>query len=160
MSLSSKHLLAGLLWCALLGLLYLFMSSQIRPKLVTPDGSDREIVIPRSRDTHFYVAGRIDGHAVAFMVDTGASTVVVSQSVATRLNLPRGQFVMMNTAGGIAQCEEVTGRTIMLGGITIHNVRVLVAPNMKEEALLGQNVLRHLDVVQTAERMTLRARPR
>jgi aspartyl protease family protein len=118
--------------------------------------SGGEIVIPRSRDGHYYVAGAINGQAVTFLVDTGASTVSINSALARRLGLPRGRPVAIGTAGGMAQGEEIAGQTVSLGGLTVRDVRIVALAGLPGEALLGQNVLRHLEVVQSDERMTLR----
>jgi len=154
-NLPGKHYLAALVWIVLFGIAYVVIDAQLQPKVATAE-SGGEIVIPRSRDGHFYVAGRINGQPVTFMVDTGASSVSVNSALAGRLGLPRGRPVAIGTAGGMTQGEEVIGQAVMLGGITVREVRIIVLAGMPGEALLGQNVLRHLEVVQTAERMVLR----
>jgi len=157
-NLPGKHYLAALVWIALFGIAYMVIDAQLQPKVATAE-SGGEIVIPRSRDGHFYVAGKINGEPVTFMVDTGASTVSVNSALAGRLGLPRGRPVAVGTAGGMTQGEEVTGQTVSLGGLAVRDVRIIVLAGMPGEALLGQNVLRHLEVVQTAERMVLRRKP-
>lgn len=157
-SLASKHYWAALVWIVLFGIAYVVIDAELQPKVATVT-SGGEIVIPRSRDGHFYVAGAINGQPVTFLVDTGASTVSVKSALARRLGLPSGRPVAIGTAGGMVQGEEITGQTVSLGGITVREVRVVVLPDMPGEALLGQNVLRHLEVVQTAERMILRRKP-
>lgn len=158
MNLAGKHYIAALVWIVLFGIAYVVIDAQLQPKVATAE-SGGEIVIPRSRDGHFYVAGQINGQPVTFMVDTGASTVSVNSALAGRLGLPRGRPVAIGTAGGMTQGEEVTGQAVSLGGIMVRDVRVVVLAGMPGEALLGQNVLRHLEVVQTAERMVLRRKP-
>lgn len=154
-----KHIIAGVIWCALLGVAYLVMDSQMKPKVATVQGAATEIVIPRSRDGHFYVAGSIGGKPVTFLVDTGASMVAVSKAVASGIGLPDGNATMVTTAGGRIAAEEVAGQRIMVGGIAINKARVLVLPGAAPEALLGQNVLRYMEINQSAERMILRAKP-
>lgn len=159
MSLPGKHYVAALIWIALLAAIYVVIDARLQPKVATATGASTEISIPRSRDGHFYVAGKINGQAVAFMVDTGASTVAVSRVTARRLGLPPGRAVAVGTAGGMVRGEEVAGQALALGGIVVRDVRILVLPDMPGEALLGQNVLRHLVVEQSAGAMVLRARP-
>lgn len=156
-SLSGKHYIAGIVWSVLLGIVYVVIDGQMKPKVATAT-SETEIVIPRSRDGHFYVAGSINGQSVTFMVDTGASTVSVSEKLARRIGLPRGRPVTVGTGNGMTQGEEITGQTVAIGGITIHRARIITLPNLPGEALLGQNVLRHIEVIQTSDRMTLRAK--
>jgi aspartyl protease family protein len=151
--------LAALLWFGLIGVFYLLFADHQAPKVATPAGTAAEVAIERSRDGHYYVAGAINGQAVTFMVDTGASVVAVSRTVAERIGLPRGRAVVIGTAGGQALGEELTEQTISIGRITVHRARIMVLERMSNEALLGQNVLRHLEVVQAEGRMTLRAKP-
>lgn len=158
MSLAGNHYLAALVWIVLFGIAYVVIDAELQPKVATAESAG-EIVIPRSRDGHFYVAGQINGQPVTFLVDTGASTVSINSALAGRLGLPRGRPVAIGTAGGMTQGEEVTGQTVSLGGIMVRDVRVVVLAGMPGEALLGQNVLRHLEVIQTAERMVLRRKP-
>lgn len=115
MNRTGKHYLAALVWVALFGIAYVVIDAQLQPK-VAQVGSGGEIVIPRSRDGHFYVAGQINGQPVTFLVDTGASAVSVKSGLAGRLGLPRGRPVAIGTAAGITQGEEVTGQTVTLGG--------------------------------------------
>lgn len=157
MNLAGKHYFAALIWCALLGIAYVVIDYQIRPKVAVAV-TETVIDIPRSRDGHYYVAGTINGQAVTFLVDTGASTVSVNSAVARRIGLSGGHPVNIGTAGGVSLGHEITGQTVTLGGITIRDVRVVVLSGMPGDALLGQNVLRHLDVVQSSDRMTLRAK--
>lgn len=158
MSFAAKNLLAALAWGALVGAFYLIFAGHSAPKVATPAGGVREVAIERSRDGHFYVAGAIGGQTVTFLVDTGASTVAVSRRTADRLGLPRGRPVSIGTAGGATIGEEIDGQTVSLGGIVVNRVRVVVLDRLANEALLGQNVLRHLEVVQTEGRLVLRAK--
>jgi aspartyl protease family protein len=156
-SLAGKHYIAALIWVALLGIAYVVIDGQIKPKVATAV-NETVIDIPRSRDGHYYIAGTINAQAVTFLVDTGASTVAINADVARRIGLSGGRPVNIGTAGGVSMGREVTGQTVTLGGITIRDIRIVVLPGMPGEALLGQNVLRHLDVVQSSDRMTLRAK--
>lgn len=154
-SLAGKHYLAALVWIVLFGVAYVVIDAQLQPKVARVE-SGGDMVIPRSRDGHFYVAGKINGQSVTFLVDTGASAVSINSALAGRLGLPRGRPVAIGTAGGMAQGEEILGQVVSLGGITVRDVRLVVLAGMPGEALLGQNVLRHLEILQTADRMILR----
>jgi aspartyl protease family protein len=159
MNLASKHYVAGIVWCILFGIFYYIIDGQIEPKVGVAAQGAASIEIPRSMNGHFYVAGAINGQAVTFMVDTGASTVAIGAKMAERLNLPRGRPTTLQTANGLARAEETQAGELSLGDIVVRDVRVMVMANLGTEALLGQNVLRHLEVIQTAEKMLLKAKP-
>jgi aspartyl protease family protein len=156
LNLSSKHYLAAIIWCALIGVTYLVMDRVIAPKVVKVT-MEREIRVPRSHDGHFYIAGTINNQPVEFLVDTGATTTAVSAEMARKIGLARGQQITVHTANGTTQGEESSDNTIVLGGITISGVNVITLSNMDGYALLGQNVLNHLQITQTPEGMVLRA---
>jgi aspartyl protease family protein len=157
LSLPTKHFMAAIVWVALFAGVYFVIDATQRPKVATVIGNN-EIQSPRSRDGHFYVPGAINGQPVTFMVDTGASTVSVGYQHAQRLGLPRGRQVMVGTANGYTQAEEVLAQTVSVGDILIRDVRIVILPNNSGEPLLGQNVLKHLDILQSQELMTLKPR--
>ena len=156
MNLSSKHFFAAVVWCALLGVGYLAIHHAIEPK-VAKVTMEKEIRIPRSHDGHFYIAGSINNQPVEFLVDTGATTTAVSVALAKKIGLSSGHPVTVRTANGVTQGERSSDNTIALGGIVVHRVSVIVLANLDGYALLGQNVLRHLQITQTPDGMILRA---
>ena len=79
-----------LFWLALMGALYLGFDQVERRQqasYVAHEGSDGELVIPRGPDGHFRVAGRVNGQPVEFLIDTGASSVTVSEAFARAAGL-------------------------------------------------------------------------
>ncbi len=150
-----------LFWIALAVVAYFGMDALIKPKVasvnVVTDGT-REIVIPRSRNGHYYVAGTINEHATTFMVDTGASSVAIDPQVARAAGLPKGLASTFNTAAGETQGETVLGQSVSIGGFRLNNLRIAVIDGVGEYGLLGQNFLRHVDVLQSGSEMKLRVR--
>jgi aspartyl protease family protein len=156
------HTGALVAWFALCGAFYVFFDSQQKPKVAVASGLDQargEIVIPRSRDGHYYVAGSIQGHPVTFMVDTGATTVVVAERFARKAGLPAGRRTRFETAGGTVSGETVSGMTVEAAGIEVSGISVGVGLQMDDDvALLGQNFLRRVEMVQSGDQMILRIR--
>jgi aspartyl protease family protein len=150
-----QHYAAGLIWIALMGLCYLYFESRARPAASLTHGG--EISIPRSPDGHFYVSGTINAMPVNFLVDTGASSVSVSREQALRMGLSHGHAAEFATAGGVVQGEIFDNVTVAIGGLRVEGLRVGSVPNMGAEALLGQNFLRHLEVLIRGDALVLRA---
>ena len=97
-------------WLLLAGLAYAIFDAVVSPNVasaVAVDGSG-EVLIDRSYDQHFYVAGAINGHPVTFMVDTGASVVSVSADLARKIGLPAGAPAVFETFGG-----RIAGRMVV-----------------------------------------------
>ncbi len=119
-----------------------------------------ELVIPRSRDGHFYVPGEINHVRVNFMVDTGASSVAISAATARQAGLPEGTPITLRTANGEREGFMVQNVPVKAGHLTRNDVRVTTGLRMDEpdDALLGQSFLRHYDVRIDGNRMVLSAR--
>lgn len=152
-----------LFWISLAVVAYFGMNALTAPRIAsvtTGNNGALEIVIPRSGNGHYYVAGAINGHATTFMVDTGATTVAVDPQFARAAGLPKGYPATFGTAGGDAQGENVPRQSVTVGTLHIDDVTIAVIDGVGEVALLGQNILRHLDVTQSGDRMILRGKIR
>lgn len=148
-------------WLLLAGVGYLAIDTVIAPKVasaVIVDGTGT-VVIDRSYDQHFYVAGSINGHPVTFMVDTGASVVSVSEDLAGKIGLGGGTPAAFDTFGGRVAGRMVPDASVSAGGIRVDGLRVGVGATGRQ-ALLGQNFLNKVELNQTADRMMLRASAR
>ena len=144
-------------WLLLAGLAYAISDAIVSPRVASAvaGGASEEVVIDRSYDQHFYVAGAINGHPVTFMVDTGASVVSVSADLARKIGLPAGARAVFETFGGRVAGRMVPNATVEAGGIRVEGIRVGVG-TAGPQALLGQYFLNKVELTQTAERMTLR----
>lgn len=145
------------IWVVIFSIVYLFFNAQQEPKIaIVKNGlAIGEVVIPRSLDGHYYVRGSINGYPVDFMVDTGASVVSISKELSRKANLPNGVSANFSTAGGVVPGEIVSGQTIEAGGIIVNGLSVSVGIQ-GDVALLGQNFLRRVDVIQSKDTMTLK----
>lgn len=157
------HITALILWLVIFGVVYWFLDAKMQPQVATVTSLEMargEVIISRSRDGHYYVGGAINGRPLTFMVDTGASTVVVSADLAAKIGMVRGVPTQFKTAGGMVWGETVPDQTIEAGGIQLKGLRVGVVPQMdqRDYALLGQNFLRHIDVIQSGDQMVLRVK--
>jgi len=80
-----------------------------------------------------------------FLIDTGASDVLIPQSVADRLGLqtgPEARTKRYSTANGTVEHPVVMLRTVSLGEASVENVPASVSPSM-EVGLLGLSFFNH-----------------
>ena len=155
------NILYLLFWISLVVVAYFGMNALIAPKIAkvaVANNGALEIVIPRSRNGHYFVEGAINGHPITFMVDTGATTVAIDARVARAAGLPKGYVATFGTASGPAQGENVPRQSVTVGGLRIDDVTIAVIDGVGEVGLLGQNILRHLDVTQSGDQMILRTK--
>lgn len=103
----------------------------------------REIVIPVGAGGHFTTDGAINGQAVRFMVDTGATLVSLSRAEATRLGLDlRGaRAVRTQTAAGVAPAQMLPLQRVRVGEIEVYDVMALVTEAPLPYILLGNSFL-------------------
>lgn len=156
---TSRHLAFLVGWLVLMGALYLAFERFLAPPqaVVTASG---ELRIPRARDGHFYIAGTVNGQPVEFLVDTGASTVVVSEELARKAGLSGGTPTVFQTANGAIQGRTVPGVAVTAGPLSVSSVRVGVGlvGGKSGQGLLGQNFLARFNVSITQNEMVLRPR--
>lgn len=136
------HLGVLAFWLVVMGVVYLAMSHYMKPKpvVVTASGA---LKIPRARDGHFYVDGSVNGRPITFMVDTGASTVSVSESFAAAAGLGEGEPVVFRTANGERKGRIVRGIPVSVGPLSVSGVKVGVGLQglPDGQGLLGQSFL-------------------
>lgn len=122
--------------------------------------SSGDLVIPRQRDGHFHVDGEVNHQPVRFLVDTGASHVSVSQMLADQAGLPSGQSITLHTANGQRTGQLVRNVPVRAGHLVLNDASVTVGLSglRPEQALLGQNFLKHFDVEIRRDEMVLRQR--
>jgi aspartyl protease family protein len=146
-------------WIVVTGVLYVLVTQYLKPKPATITAQG-ELVIPKSRDGHFYAAGTVNGRAVTFMVDTGASSVVISEQFARRAGVADGVPTTFHTANGNLQGRTVPDVPVTVGPIQVSGVRVGVGMvgGDEDDALLGQSFLSKFDIAMSKDQMTLRPR--
>ena len=147
-------------WLVVMAGLYLVMDRVRQPRAAvqTADGA---LVIPRGSDGHFHVAGSINGQPVRFLVDTGASLVVVTEALAQRAGLAGGRAAQFQTAHGVRQGRVVQAQSVEVQSFVVTGLTVGVGYSGEnvESALLGQNFLQHFEVQLQRDRMVLRPHP-
>ena len=148
-----------LFWLVVMAALYAVMSQTLKPPPVIVSAAG-ELLIPRARDGHFYVQGQVHGRPVTFLVDTGASMVVVSEEFARAAGMPAGEPATFRTASGELRGRIVPQIAVSVGPAALSGARVGVGlvgfdPNM---ALLGQAFLSRFEVVLSGDRMVLRGK--
>lgn len=105
-----------------------------------PVSSGRSLKLAADGMGHFRTEARVGGSRMDFLVDSGASLVVLRESDAARAGLrpTRADYTAtVSTANGKAKAAPVKLERVEVGGITVYDVRAMVMP---DEAL-GVNLL-------------------
>jgi len=117
----------------------------------------REVVLQRNAYGHYVSPGRINGVEVTFFLDTGASGVSIPEHIAEKIGLQRGYQLQSSTANGTIIVYSVELDKVQLGNIKLYDVHGTINPHYKEDdILLGMSFLKHLEMVQKGNTLTLR----
>jgi aspartyl protease family protein len=113
--------------------------------------NDSTVTVPRGNDGHYHLTLQIDGAAVEFVVDTGASQMVLSQQDAKRIGIDPASLNYSgsaNTANGVVRTAPVTLSEVILGGITDRNIPAVVNGGAMDASLLGMTYLGLYDRIE------------
>ena len=113
-----------------------------------PVSSGRSLSIDADRRGHFKVDARIEGRHIDFMVDTGATMVIIRESDAARVGIRpmRSDYTAtVSTANGKIKAAPAKLDRVEVGGITVYDVPALVLPDdALWKNLLGMTFLSRL----------------
>jgi aspartyl protease family protein len=147
------------IWAALLVLLVLGYSlrgdvaalwSRLGGELVPAQGQaapDGSLVFRKSNDGHFHIEADVEGTTLRFVLDTGASSIVLSPADAIRLGFDPAKLdytVTTMTANGAGRAAPVELRYVAVGAIRLEKVRAMVNEAAMDGSLLGMSFLARL----------------
>lgn len=119
------------------------------------------LLLRRDKSGQFHLEASVNGNAVAFLVDTGADMLALTEDEAAELNLnvsPDDFQPAMQTASGVGYGAPVKLDEVEVAGVTLHDVDAVVVRGLSVN-LLGQSVLRQLGGVELkGDRMVIRSR--
>ncbi len=116
------------------------------------------IDLPQAPDGHFYLSAEVDGQRIRFMVDTGASDIVLTQADARRLGLDPESLAYSGraqTANGTVVTAPVTLGTVALGPHEDRAVPAVVNSGEMDMSLMGMSFLSRFRLTLDGETMTL-----
>lgn len=110
-----------------------------------------EIVLPRQPNGHYYLTLDVNDVPVDFVVDTGASQIVLSQEDAARVGIDPASLRYLgvaNTANGQVRTAPVWLDRISLGEMQDFEVPAVVNDGQMDGSLLGMTYLDSFDTIQ------------
>ena len=113
------------------------------------------IALERDRSGHFLANGLVNGQELAFLVDTGATDVALSERKARELGLEFGPRMTVMTAAGPAVAWRTRLESVRIGSLELSNVRASITPGLGDRALLGMSFLQYFDWRQEQDRLVI-----
>ena len=110
-------------------------------KLLLQDGA---ILIPKQADGHFHVTLNVNGIDIPFLIDTGATTVILSQKDAQKLGFDTNKLAFWdsaNTANGEVKLAPVRLATVAMERHVDRNIAAYVNAGKLSVSLLGMSYL-------------------
>lgn len=106
---------------------------------------------------HFFTTGQVNGVSVRFLVDTGATSVLLSSQDARSAGVDyrAGKRGMAQTANGVMAVWGVRLDSVRIGDITLTNVEALVSEGPHQVALLGMSFLNRTQMNRDGDHLTL-----
>lgn len=122
--------------------------------------SGQRIVLSAGSGGHFVANGSINGGAVQFLVDTGATTVSLGRAQADRLglNYRNGRPVRIQTANGVITGHLMTLDRVRIGDVEIGGVEATVAERDMPVVLLGNSFLSRFQMKRENDTLVLERR--
>lgn len=122
--------------------------------------ASESIVLQGDSRGHFHAQGAVNGVAIRFLVDTGATSVALGRSDALKAGVAytRGEPRIMETANGQARGWLVSLDSVRINGITLRNVPGVVLEVDMPQALLGMSFLNRMDMRREGGALYLRQR--
>ena len=123
-------------------------------------GGGSQIVLTAGSGGHFLTAGGINGKAVRFLVDTGATSVAMGIAEAEHLGLDyrSGQRLYVSTANGNAPAYKVRLAEVRIGDVVVYDIEAMIVPTQMEFILLGNSFLTRFQMKRENETLTLSKR--
>ena len=97
-----------------------------------------------------------------FVVDTGSNITRVQSQLLAQLSISPGQELVVHTTTGLTHQRRTTAESIGVGGLTVLRVEIdaleseqLSINHQRLSGILGENFLKHFDILLDNERKTL-----
>ncbi|WGI20758.1 TIGR02281 family clan AA aspartic protease [Amylibacter sp. IMCC11727] len=118
------------------------LQQQFAPSRAVQNGDAFEIV--RGADRHFHLTLKVNGQNIRFIVDTGASDIVLTREDAARVGIDVDNLAYLgraSTANGVVATASTVLDQIQLGDVVDRNVRASVNGGEMFGSLLGMAYL-------------------
>ncbi|MEM1351978.1 MAG: TIGR02281 family clan AA aspartic protease [Pseudomonadota bacterium] len=111
------------------------------------------VEVPRHPSGHYFIRANVNGVPVDFVLDTGATEMVLTQADARRIGIDPANLNYVSramTANGEVRTAPVELATVSLGPFTDEDVRAVVNAGEMSQSLMGMTYLQHWGRIEIA----------
>jgi len=112
---------------------------------------DNSVELSRAMDGHYYVLAQVNGKPVEFVIDTGATQIVLTQDDAARAGLSTENLAFVgraSTANGMIDTAPVRLDSFVIGPIEDRGIAASVNGGALDKSLLGMSYLERFSSVE------------
>ncbi|MDF0600048.1 TIGR02281 family clan AA aspartic protease [Psychromarinibacter sp. C21-152] len=112
------------------------------------------IEVPQAHDGHFYMTAQVNGKPVMFVVDTGATDIVLTRQDARMVGIDPERLVYSGRAGtanGVVDTARTTVDEFAVGPLVDRDVAVWVNRGEMNTSLLGMAYLRRFERIEISD---------
>ncbi|SDR61003.1 aspartyl protease family protein [Rhizobiales bacterium GAS113] len=124
------------------------------------EAADGAMIFTRAPDRQFHIDAQVDGKLVRFLLDTGASDIVLNREDAARLGFAVKDLAFTRsygTANGTTRGAPIRLKQIRIGTIHLEDVPASVNEGELHQSLLGMRFLERLTSIEIRnDRLTIR----
>ena len=154
---TKSSIIFAMVWLALAFGIYTIVDTIQNPNKNFRLGNDAQsVTLKRGLDGHYRTEAFINNQKVDVLIDTGATGVAISQTIADKLGLKSIDAVRTNTANGDSIGYLVRLNSVKVGGVEAKNVSAMIAPGLDGDVLLGMSYLGRMDVRLYKNEMTIK----
>jgi len=128
------------------------IKQDVAPRQLVLDSG--RIEVPRSFDGHYYLTLDVNGVATEFVVDTGATDMVLTQTDARRVGIDPDGLAYTGSAGtanGVVRTARVSLDEVVVGDMRDRNVVAVVNQGEMDTSLLGMRYLSRFDRLEISD---------
>ncbi len=128
------------------------ISQTVRPQQTVFEEGNR-IVVPRSSNGHYFIETTVNGAPMRFVLDTGATSLVLTEKDAAAAGLDPTElnyYSRAMTANGEVRTAPVRLDEITLGSVTDHDVPAVVNEGEMRNSLMGMTYLQRWGRIEIA----------
>lgn len=130
------------------------------PAAADTGAGKQSVTLKADSSGHYLTTAQVNNATVQFLLDTGASSVVLNKADAERAginfkNAPVGQTM---TANGVGQVWRVKIDRLRIGEVELNNVDAVINSSPMPFGLLGMSALNRMDMKREGELMVLTKR--